>query len=64
VDGRPATMKILNKVVGHRACLIGIVTGECKKLGCSFKHNLKVDDKAIGTLCRIVDDGAKALKLA
>lgn len=53
-------MKALNKVIGG----IGIITGDCKKLGCSFKHKLETNSQAIRTLCQIVDDGAKALELA
>jgi hypothetical protein len=64
VEGQPATMKALNKVVMNSGCLIGIITGECKKPGCGFKHNLETDARAINILSRIVDDGAKALKLA
>ena len=56
-------MRTLNLLVKDRRCLIGIVTGVCRKQGCDFNHKLPTASEAITTLCQIIDDGAKELKI-
>ena len=63
LDGKPPTMRTLNLLVKDRRCLIGIVTGVCRKQGCDFNHKLPTASEAITTLCQIIDDGAKELKI-
>jgi hypothetical protein len=64
MEGKPATMKVLNKLVRDKRCLMGLVTGECRNPKYDFVHTLRTDTQAITVLCNILDNGVKALKLA
>ena len=64
LNDKPPTTRALNILVKNGCCLVGIVTGLCKKLSCGFNQKLETAPEAISTLCQIIDDGAKALTLA
>ena len=64
LDGKSPTMRTLNLLVKDRHCLIGIVTGVCRKQGCDFNHKLPTAPEDIATLCQIIDNGVKGLKIA
>ena len=64
LDDKPSTMRTLDLLVKDHHCLSGIVTGVCVRKGCDFNHKLPAAPETITTLCQIIDDGVKELKIA